>query len=267
MSNDPPSTTSSFVAAPHFIGARPGHAFKMGQHGLGYYADPPTKAAPPTTHPSADSRLLRFPDQLSAEQPAPVAGWVPMKTVAQLRRERGEGAPRNSDSLYRPIERAPRRFAPLKVPTALQRQLPFKSKPKVEAPRKRPTLEQRRAVVLEPGERKQVSLLQQLNTIRNRKAEARRAAVCCDGKVGFCFFCWRQCISVSLCNACRCFMSHKHRRSASLRLVRKSGQWRTPRAPSTTARSARSSMWQLLAKATSVHELARASSNSVTCWE
>ncbi len=66
---------------------------------------------------------------------------------------------------------------PTQVPTSLQRVLPFKSKPKLEPKRKRPTLEQRRAVVLEPAERKQVTLLQQLNTIRNRKAEARRAAV------------------------------------------------------------------------------------------
>lgn len=163
----PAESASSFVAAPKFLGARPGHVFKVGHLGLGYYADtgvPEPPAAPESPAPGAADRPRQ-------------EGWVAMKTVAQLRRELGQGAPRNSDSLYRPIERAPRRFAPLKVPTALQKQLPFKSKPKVEAPRKRPTLEQRRAVVLEPGERKQVTLLQQLNTIRNRKAEARRQAV------------------------------------------------------------------------------------------
>lgn len=37
-----------------------------------------------------------------------------------------------------------------------QASLPFKSKPKEEAKRKRKTLEQKRAVVLEPQERKQV---------------------------------------------------------------------------------------------------------------
>jgi len=47
-------------------------------------------------------------------------GWVGMKTVAQLRRETGVGAPRNADSLYRNIERAPRKFNPLKIPRALQ---------------------------------------------------------------------------------------------------------------------------------------------------
>lgn len=48
-----------------------------------------------------------------------------MKTVAQLRREAGVGAPRNADSLYRTIERAPRKFNPLKIPRALQASLPL----------------------------------------------------------------------------------------------------------------------------------------------
>lgn len=43
-----------------------------------------------------------------------------------------------------------------------------------EAPRKRKTLEQRRAVVLDKPEKKAATLLQQLNAIRNAKAEKRR---------------------------------------------------------------------------------------------
>ena len=44
-----------------------------------------------------------------------------MRTVAQVRREMGVGAPRGKDSLYpRAIERAPRRFNPLKIPKQLQ---------------------------------------------------------------------------------------------------------------------------------------------------
>ena len=43
-----------------------------------------------------------------------------VRTVAELRRELGAGAPRNSDSLYREIERAPRKFNPLKIPKTLQ---------------------------------------------------------------------------------------------------------------------------------------------------
>ena len=47
-------------------------------------------------------------------------GWSSMRTVAQMRRDLGIGAPRNTDSLYKPIERAPRQFNPLKIPRALQ---------------------------------------------------------------------------------------------------------------------------------------------------
>ena len=56
----------------------------------------------------------------------------------------------------------------------VQAALPYKSKPKVLAPQKRQTLEQKRAVVLEPAERKAVSLVQQLNALRNEKAIKRR---------------------------------------------------------------------------------------------
>ena len=55
-----------------------------------------------------------------------------------------------------------------------QAELPFMSKPKIQAPRKRKNLEQKRAVVLEPAEKKVVSLVSQLNAIRNQKAVKRR---------------------------------------------------------------------------------------------
>lgn len=53
--------------------------------------------------------------------------------------------------------------------------LPLKSHSQ-EAPRKRKTLETKRAVVLERPEKAAAALLQQLNAIRNAKAEKRRAA-------------------------------------------------------------------------------------------
>ncbi len=71
------------------------------------------------------------------------AAWQGMRTVAQLRREHSLPIPVNPDSVYRPIERTARVFNALHVPRALQAALPFKSKPKVQAPRKRQTLEQK----------------------------------------------------------------------------------------------------------------------------
>lgn len=56
-----------------------------------------------------------------------------------------------------------------------QAALPYKSKPKVPGARRRQTLEQKRAVVLEPAERKSVALIDQLNALRNEKAEKKRA--------------------------------------------------------------------------------------------
>ena len=44
----------------------------------------------------------------------------------------------------------------------------------MESKRTRQSLESKRAVVLEPGERKQATLLAQLNAIRNQKAGLRR---------------------------------------------------------------------------------------------
>lgn len=56
----------------------------------------------------------------SAAAAPDISGWMPMRTVAEVRRELGIGAPREKNSLYRPIERGPRKFNPLKIPKQLQ---------------------------------------------------------------------------------------------------------------------------------------------------
>ncbi|KAK8509472.1 hypothetical protein V6N13_061897 [Hibiscus sabdariffa] len=100
--------------------------------------------------------------------------WQGMKTVAELRREHNLAVPVNKDSLYKPIERKPRKFNPLVIPKALQADLPFESKPKNIPHRKRPLLEDRRAVVMEPHERKVQALVQHLQLIRNDKMKKRK---------------------------------------------------------------------------------------------
>lgn len=57
----------------------------------------------------------------------------------------------------------------MKIPKTLQAALPFASKPKNLKKRTKPALESKRAVVLEPHEKKVFTLVQQLNTIRNDK--------------------------------------------------------------------------------------------------
>jgi len=95
--------------------------------------------------------------------------WQGMKTVFQLRKERGLSIPSNPDSKYTPIERKPRIFNPLKIPTSLQAELPFKSVPKLQKKRSEPTLETHRAVLLEPHEKERIKVIRDLNMIKNAK--------------------------------------------------------------------------------------------------
>ena len=159
-----------------FLGPKTGYLFKKGSKGLGYYEDVGLKVlgtafgiegTGPTRHVASGASA-------GVGAGAQASGWVPMKTVADIRREKNIGAPRLNDSLYRDIERKPKVFNPLRVPKSLQAELPFKSKPKIQSARKRKTLEQKRAVVVEGVEKKKRSLVAQLNAIRNVKAEARR---------------------------------------------------------------------------------------------
>ena len=55
---------------------------------------------------------------------------------------------------WQPVERVTRHFNPLVIPAKLQKDLPFKSKPKLMKKRTKPTLETKRAVVMEPHEKK-----------------------------------------------------------------------------------------------------------------
>ncbi|TXG72756.1 hypothetical protein EZV62_001335 [Acer yangbiense] len=100
--------------------------------------------------------------------------WQGMKTVAELRREHNLSIPVNKDSLYKPIERKLRKFNPLVIPKTLQAALPFASKPKNIPSRKQPLIENRRAVVMEPHERKVHALVQHLQLIRNEKKKKRK---------------------------------------------------------------------------------------------
>lgn len=56
--------------------------------------------------------------------------------------------------LFQPIERVAKKFNPLHIPKKLQRDLPFKSKPKNELKQKKKTYEQKRAVIIETDEKK-----------------------------------------------------------------------------------------------------------------
>jgi ribosome biogenesis protein BMS1 len=110
----------AFSAAEKFAGRKTGYYFAKGPLGLGYYPDAAQQAqqapgaAAPSPAAAADAAHAH------AQQAAGPVGWVGAKSVADLRRALGVAAPREKDSLYRPVERGERKFNPLKVPKALQ---------------------------------------------------------------------------------------------------------------------------------------------------
>ena len=81
--------------------------------------------------------------------------WQGMKTTGQLKREKNVHVPANIDSMYTPVEREVKVFKPLVIPRTLQKELPYKNKPKLkphpgkQVPRFR---DNRVAVVREPKE-------------------------------------------------------------------------------------------------------------------
>lgn len=104
--------------------------------------------------------------------------WTGMRLNAQVREATQTPLAVRTDSHYRPVERAPRRFNTLKVPKSLQRALPYASKPKLTQPSTkagRPSYAARRAVVLESAERKALSLLQAISTVSRQKQAKRQA--------------------------------------------------------------------------------------------
>ncbi|ETN37823.1 uncharacterized protein HMPREF1541_07446 [Cyphellophora europaea CBS 101466] len=100
-------------------------------------------------------------------------GWQAMRLTGAVRASLGVPTPRQKDSAYSKIERPTRHFNPLRVPRAIQSDLPFKSQITQQKARKAPTYLQKRAVVLGGEEKKARDLMQKLMTMRNEKVEKR----------------------------------------------------------------------------------------------
>ena len=108
-----------------------------------------------------------------------------MRTVAELRRDTRTAIPVDKDSLYRPVDRAPRAFHKQVLPKKLVEALPFASKPKgATAPKsaKRPGYLASRgdartglAHPEAPEARAAKKLVHQLNALRNDKKRTRDA--------------------------------------------------------------------------------------------
>lgn len=67
-----------------------------------------------------------------------------------------------------------RRFNPLRVPKSLQASLPYASKPKEMKPQRKQTYLQKRAVVMEPEEKKAIAIMQQIRALRKDQVARRK---------------------------------------------------------------------------------------------
>ncbi|KAH6911683.1 GTP binding protein [Coprinopsis sp. MPI-PUGE-AT-0042] len=104
------------------------------------------------------------------------SSWEGMRLTGAVRRSQNLKTPLNVNSTYKKVERPERRFNPLIVPKKLQASLPYASKPKLMAPRasNKPTYMQKRAVVMEPEEKKALALMQQVRALRKDQVGRRR---------------------------------------------------------------------------------------------
>ncbi|KAJ2697943.1 Glycoside hydrolase 2 (Mannanase, beta-galactosidase), partial [Coemansia spiralis] len=92
-----------------------------------------------------------------------------MRTIAEIRRDQSKAVPNKKDSHYKPIERVVKRFNPLRVPKALQADLPFKSRPKQVL-----TDNAARAVVRDKHDAQVADLLGQINLLHKDKSKRTR---------------------------------------------------------------------------------------------
>lgn len=101
--------------------------------------------------------------------PSEKAAWQGMKTVAQVKQEKGIKFEANPDSLYTPItERTKYTKLPLKIPRKLQKALPYHLKPRFKTDGKKAD---RVVVVKDPDEVKMDEFMARLKTMMNDKIE------------------------------------------------------------------------------------------------
>ncbi|XP_028046742.1 ribosome biogenesis protein BMS1 homolog [Monomorium pharaonis] len=112
--------------------------------------------------------------------PAEKNQWRGMKTTGQLKREKNIHAEANKDSMYTPIKREVKPFRPLFIPRKLQKELPFRDKPKlgpVPHWRKANFKQGRVAVVREPQEEKIARMMKMIRTNYAQKQKQEKEAM------------------------------------------------------------------------------------------
>jgi len=104
-----------------------------------------------------------------------VEGWRAMKPKALLQLETGTPIEVKPDSIYKPIERPEWKHSKLVLPKRVEESLPYASKPKNDKKKLKKGYISKRAVIMEPEERKKAAFITALDTIRNEKKKIRKA--------------------------------------------------------------------------------------------
>ncbi|KAG8910158.1 Glycoside hydrolase 2 (Mannanase, beta-galactosidase) [Tulasnella sp. 417] len=100
--------------------------------------------------------------------------WKAMRLTGHVRYDRGIKTPNATNSSYRKIERTAKVFNPLKIPAKLQAELPYALKPRnTKEPQKTPYLT-KRAVILEPEEKRAIQIMQEMREIRKEQLSVRK---------------------------------------------------------------------------------------------
>nr|CCA25717.1 predicted protein putative [Albugo laibachii Nc14] len=98
-----------------------------------------------------------------------------MKTTFDIRKAHKTPIPVKKDSLYKPIQRTERKFAPLNVPRKLQASLPFANKPSIDKKKTKQSYVSKRAVVLEPEEKRKIAFMQQVKAVKRDRVATQKA--------------------------------------------------------------------------------------------
>ncbi|CAB4255360.1 GTPase BMS1 [Maudiozyma barnettii] len=101
--------------------------------------------------------------------------WKGVRLTGKIRADMKIETPTNPDSAYKKVERVERRFNGLKIPKAVQRDLPFKSQIHQMKPQKKKTYMAKRAVVMGGEEKKARAFMQKVLTISRAKDEKRKS--------------------------------------------------------------------------------------------
>ncbi|MCP9264816.1 Ribosome biogenesis protein bms1 [Dirofilaria immitis] len=106
--------------------------------------------------------------------------WKGMRTVGRLRFEMDSKSPMKMDSFYKPVERRPFDPAPLIIPKTLQKELPYRLKPKIAKEIKKKgdrLIEKHKIVILQPHESKMNRFMEILEAVHAEKIQTEKIAM------------------------------------------------------------------------------------------